>query len=69
MLGWVACIAILLTCAGGLVSEISGVVGVGELAGVPRWLSTLLFDAFLLALVWPQPRPRPGASAVVVKHL
>eukprot|EP00667_Euglena_gracilis_P007659 EG_transcript_7743 len=50
VLGWVACIAILLTCAGGLVSEISGVVGVGELAGVPRWLSTLLFDAFLLAL-------------------
>jgi len=48
----VVCVAILLTCAGGLVSELSGVVGVGELAGLPRWLSALMADAFLFALAF-----------------
>jgi len=35
----------------------SGVVGVGELAGLPRWLSALMADAFLFALVCPSATP------------
>eukprot|EP01004_Peranema_trichophorum_P003358 NODE_2352_length_1605_cov_54.993252_g2021_i0.p1 GENE.NODE_2352_length_1605_cov_54.993252_g2021_i0~~NODE_2352_length_1605_cov_54.993252_g2021_i0.p1 ORF type:complete len:347 (+),score=6.08 NODE_2352_length_1605_cov_54.993252_g2021_i0:122-1162(+) len=48
---WFAVVCILLTCTGGLCSEISGVTGVGEIFKVPKQLSVGLMAVFLLGIV------------------
>lgn len=40
------------SCLGALVTEISGIAGVGELFGVPVWQSSALVLAGLLGVVW-----------------
>lgn len=40
------------SCIGALVTELSGIAGVGELFGVPVWQSTAIAAVGLLAVVW-----------------
>lgn len=40
------------SCIGALVTELSGIAGVGELFGVPVWQSSTLAAAGLLGIVW-----------------
>jgi Mn2+/Fe2+ NRAMP family transporter len=49
---WVSVSGLGLATIGALLTEFSGVTGVGELLGVPRWLSLCLAAGFLLAVVW-----------------
>jgi Mn2+/Fe2+ NRAMP family transporter len=44
--------SLVLSCFGGLVTELSGIAGVGELLGIPVWKSTAIAEAGLLAIVW-----------------
>jgi len=48
---WFATIIILLTCTGAVTSEISGVIGVGQIFGFPNWASVLIMDSFLILVV------------------
>eukprot|EP01123_Difflugia_compressa_P007991 TRINITY_DN2277_c0_g1_i3.p1 TRINITY_DN2277_c0_g1~~TRINITY_DN2277_c0_g1_i3.p1 ORF type:complete len:470 (-),score=79.96 TRINITY_DN2277_c0_g1_i3:233-1642(-) len=48
---WFATAVILITCTGAVTSEISGIMGVGEIFGVPYWASALIMDAFLISVV------------------
>ena len=48
---WVSAAGLTIAVLGALVTELSGVVGVGELYGVPRWISVLLAVCVLLGLV------------------
>ena len=49
---WVSVAGLGIATAGALVTEFSGVAGVGELFGVPRAASLALAAGFLLAVVW-----------------
>jgi len=40
------------SCFGALVTELSGIAGVGELFGIPVWQSSAVAAAGLLAIVW-----------------
>ncbi len=48
---WVSAAGLTIAVMGALVTELSGVAGVGELYNVPRWLSLLLAVAVLLGVV------------------
>lgn len=54
--GRVAAAALLATlvvsCAGALVTELSGIAGVGEMFGIPTWQTTAVAVMGLLAIVW-----------------
>jgi len=49
---WVSVAGLAVASVGAIVTEFSGVAGVGELFGVPRALSLALAAAFLLVVVW-----------------
>ncbi len=49
---WVSVAGLGVATAGALLTEFSGVAGVGELFGVPRVVSLVLAAGFLLAVVW-----------------
>ena len=49
---WLSVAGLGVTTAGALLTEFSGVAGVGELFGVPRAASLVLAAGFLLAVVW-----------------
>jgi NRAMP (natural resistance-associated macrophage protein)-like metal ion transporter len=49
---WVSIGGLTLAIAGAMISEFSGVAGVGELLGVPRAVSLALAAGFLLMVVW-----------------
>lgn len=46
-----AAATLFVVCAGAMITEFAGVVGVGDLAGVPRWVSTTAVVATLTLLV------------------
>ncbi len=48
---WVSAAGLAVAVMGALVTELSGVAGVGELYGLPRWISLLLATAALLGVV------------------
>lgn len=48
---WVSVSTLLITCVGAIISEFSGISGVGQLFGVPCWLSVLLAASFLAIIV------------------
>lgn len=48
---WVSIITLILSCTGALISELSGIAGVGALFGIPIWLSITLIIIFLMLLV------------------
>ncbi len=50
--GWVSVGGLTAAIAGAMVSEFSGIAGVGELLGVPRAVSLSLASGFLLTVVW-----------------
>jgi Mn2+/Fe2+ NRAMP family transporter len=48
-----ACVATLLaSCFGALVTQMSGLAGIGQLFGVPIWLTATLLVVLVLAMVW-----------------
>jgi NRAMP (natural resistance-associated macrophage protein)-like metal ion transporter len=49
---WVSVAGLGVATVGALLTEFSGVAGVGELFGVPREISLILVVAFLLVVVW-----------------
>jgi Mn2+/Fe2+ NRAMP family transporter len=63
---WFAAVIILITCTGALTSEISGIMGVGQIFGVPLWASALLMDAFLIAVVFTGSYERVEKIAICV---
>jgi Mn2+ and Fe2+ transporters of the NRAMP family len=48
---WVSVATLLLACVGALVTELSGIAGVGALLGIPAWLSMLIVVGGLIAMV------------------
>jgi Mn2+/Fe2+ NRAMP family transporter len=44
--------ALALSCLGALVSELSGLAGIGEMFGVPVWQTSVVAAAGLLGIVW-----------------
>lgn len=51
---WLVVGTLVFCCAGAIVTEFSGIAGVGALFGVPNWLSMVLAVLFLIWLVWSQ---------------
>lgn len=49
---WFSVITLLICCFGALISELTGIAGVGMLFNIPKWLSMLLTAIFLIILVW-----------------
>ena len=49
---WISVLGLAVAAVGALLTEFSGIAGVGELFGVPRIISLALTVAFLLAVVW-----------------
>jgi len=49
---WLSVGTLLLACLGALVTELSGIAGVGELFGVPRWASAGATVLLLTIVVW-----------------
>merc|ERR1712166_1190842 len=48
---WLSVSTLVVACAGGIVSQMSGIVQVGQLIHIPDWLSVLFTVAFLLTVV------------------
>lgn len=49
---WVSVSTLLLACVGALITELSGIVGVGALVGIPAWISLVIVVVGLTAMVW-----------------
>lgn len=49
---WLSVSTLLLSCIGAIITEFSGLAGVGMLFGVPVWLSMLLIITFLAVMTW-----------------
>lgn len=48
---WVSVSTLLITCVGAIISEFSGIAGVGQLFGIPSWMSVTLAAVFLAFIV------------------
>ena len=49
--GWVSVTTLIITCVGAMLSEFSGLAGVGLLFGVPKWITLVLSVCFLSTVV------------------
>jgi NRAMP (natural resistance-associated macrophage protein)-like metal ion transporter len=49
---WLSCSTLLLACLGALITEFSGVAGVGLLFGIPTWLSMLVVVGGMVTMIW-----------------
>ncbi|MCL5261400.1 MAG: divalent metal cation transporter, partial [Gammaproteobacteria bacterium] len=49
---WFSVLTLIVCCFGALISELSGIAGVGLLFNIPTWLSLLITIGFLIVLVW-----------------
>jgi Mn2+/Fe2+ NRAMP family transporter len=49
---WLSVATLVLACVGALLSELSGLAGVGLLMGVPAWMTTTLIVAVLIAMAY-----------------
>lgn len=49
---WVSVATLLITCVGAIISEFSGIAGVGQLFGIPDWISVILAALFLAFIVF-----------------
>jgi len=63
---WVSVLGLSVAAVGGLLTEFSGIAGVGELFGVPRGVSLALAAGFLLAVVWTGSYRRVERTAIVL---
>lgn len=50
--GWFSIIILVICCIGALITEFTGLAAVGELFGVPTWITMLLIVSFLIAVAW-----------------
>ncbi len=48
---WLSVSTLLVSCLGALITEMSGIAGVGALYGIPIWVSVLVTLGFLLTVV------------------
>ena len=63
---WVSVLGLAVAAVGALLTEFSGIAGVGELFGVPRGLSLSLATAFLLLVVWTGSYRRVERTAILL---
>jgi len=63
---WVSVGGLAVATAGALLTELSGVAGVGELYGVPRWISLALATAALLLIVITGSYRRVERAAIAI---
>lgn len=49
---WLSCSTLLLACLGALVTEFSGMAGVGLLFGIPAWATMLIVVGAMTAMIW-----------------
>ncbi len=49
---WVSVSTLLLSCIGAILTEFSGLAGVGALFGMPHWLTMILVISFLITIVF-----------------
>ncbi len=49
---WLSVGTLALSCLGALLTELSGMAGVGLLFGVPRWITMLILVSGLITMVW-----------------
>jgi Mn2+/Fe2+ NRAMP family transporter len=63
---WVSVAGLAVATAGALLTELSGVAGVGELYGVPRWLSLALASGALLLIVITGSYRRVERAAIAI---
>ncbi len=49
---WLSCSTLVLACLGALVSEFSGMAGVGLLFGIPSWLTMLVVVGGMTGMIW-----------------
>ncbi|HEV7156877.1 MAG TPA: divalent metal cation transporter [Caulobacteraceae bacterium] len=63
---WVSVAGLAVATAGALLTELSGVAGVGELYGVPRWISLGLTTSALLAIVVTGSYRRVERAAIAI---
>lgn len=59
---WVSVATLLLACVGALITELSGIAGVGALVGIPAWLSMVIVVAGLTLMVF-------RGSYLTVEHI
>ncbi len=63
---WISVSGLAVASLGALLTEFSGIVGVGELLGVPRGVSLALVAASLLAVVWTGSYRRVELVAIII---
>jgi NRAMP (natural resistance-associated macrophage protein)-like metal ion transporter len=63
---WVSVLGLVVAAVGALLTEFSGVAGVGELFGVPRAWSLVLAAGFLLVVVWTGSYRRVERVAIIL---
>lgn len=63
---WISVSELAVASLGALLTEFSGIVGVGELLGVPRGVSLALVAASLLAVVWTGSYRRVELVAIII---
>jgi Mn2+/Fe2+ NRAMP family transporter len=51
-LAWLSCGSLLVACLGALVTEFSGMVGVGLLFGIPSWATMAVVVGGMLLMIW-----------------
>lgn len=49
---WLSVSTLLVSCIGAIITEFSGMAGVGQLLGIPIWITMLLTVAFLVIIAW-----------------
>lgn len=49
---WLSVSTLLLSCAGAIINELSGMAGVGILFGIPVWLTMIIVIGFLIIIAW-----------------
>ncbi len=49
---WLSVTTLLVSCIGAIITEFSGMAGVGQLLGIPTWLTMILVVIFLIIIAW-----------------
>ena len=49
---WLSVSTLMVACVGAIVTQLSGMAGVGELFGIPAWVTMVVVIALILAMVW-----------------
>lgn len=63
---WISVSGLALAVMGAIVTEFAGIAGVGQLFGIPRWLSLVFAVGFLLSVVWTGTYRRVERIALVL---